>query len=374
LLNRPLALRWQLLRGDPSRVTIETDTKTGAAKIRVRWHPPMTGETGILSHRVDIGVFAANGVSVSAPSFVTFYMLPNEFRTFDEKGRVSEIYYETANPHLGLPAQPSDFRWLDVMRTVAMKGDGLRSELIEKAFSRTERVEIEKTLLDLLPKMARLEELQKNQDKDPARKTEADKLRATLDADIAAAIQREFPGEKKATMREVMARGFSSIAATPALYTVFQKEIDAMAKSSPKPSADADLRASVKRLIDLGIMIQEANGLVSTVRSVEALREGEREQLRGLNLTVMSQCIYPQALLRSPAPAFSDKRLTASKPWRDVYRYDDAGALMGWIRYHEGRTTIFSADGARLPEGFGKKQAAQNVTYADDGKGGLTFK
>jgi hypothetical protein len=374
LLGRPLALRWQLLRGDPARVSIEADSKTGAAKIRVRWHTPMVGETGILSHRVDIGVFATNGVSVSAPSFVTIYMLPNEFRTFDAKGRVSEIYYETANPHLGLPAQPSDFRWLDVMRTIATKGDGLRSELVEKAFIKEERVEIEKTLLDLLPKKARLEELQKGQDKEPARKAEADKLRATLDADIAAAIRREMPGKKKTSMRDVVERGFSSIADTPALYTVFQKEIDAMAKASPKPTADADLRATVKRLIDLGIMIQEASGLVSTVRPVDALRPGEREQLRGLNLTLMSQCIFPQALLRSPAPAFTDRRLTVPKSWRDVYRYDDAGHLMGWIRYHEGRTTIFSADGGRLPDGFGKKQPAQAVTYADDGKGGLAFK
>ena len=130
----------------------------------------------------------------------------------------------------------------------------------------------------------------------------------------------------------------------------------------------------MKRLIDLGILIQEAAGPVSTVRGLDALRPGEVHELRCLNLTLMSQIIFPEALTRSPAPAYVDRRLTTPKPWRDVYRYDDKGALMGWIRYFKSRTTIFNADGAILPDGFTPGGKALEAVYEQDDKGNLTFR
>lgn len=374
LLNRPVSVRWQLLRGDPRLVSISRDEATGAARIRVRWHPPLAGEGGIVSHRVDIGVFGSNGVATSAPAFVTFYMLPSEHRSFDDKGRVSEIYYETPNPHLGLPARDSDPRWLDVLRTIVTKGDGLRTRLVERAFSNSHRAEMEKIFLDLSPRKARLDELVKTEAKDPAAKTEADRIRASLDKDLSAAMQRLLPGEAALPLKSVIARGFGIIADFTGLYPNFQREIDVMARQSPKPAADADLRAAVKRLIDLGIMIQEASGPVSTVRGLDALRSGEVHQLRCLNLTLMSQILFPEALARSTAPAYVDRRLTTPKPWRDVYRYDDKGALMGWIRYFQGRTTIFNADGEILPEGFSPSAKSAEAVYEQDDKGNLTFR
>jgi hypothetical protein len=46
------------------------------------------------SDRVDIGVFVRNKVYYSAPAFVSFYSLPNETRTYDRKGRLTEIRYD----------------------------------------------------------------------------------------------------------------------------------------------------------------------------------------------------------------------------------------------------------------------------------------
>jgi hypothetical protein len=88
----------------------------------------------------------------------------------------------------------------------------------------------------------------------------------------------------------------------------------------------------------------------------------------------MSQILFPGALARSTAPAFVDRRLTTPKPWRDVYRYDDKGSLMGWIRYFQGRTTIFNANGDILPDGFTPGGKAVEAVYEQEEKGSLRFR
>lgn len=75
----PLKFEWKLLRGDTDLVKIEPlDTDGRSARIRVKWHEPWNepgpGKKGAVNRivsRVDIGVFANNGVHDSAPSFVS---------------------------------------------------------------------------------------------------------------------------------------------------------------------------------------------------------------------------------------------------------------------------------------------------------------
>ena len=64
---------------------------------------------------------------------------------------------------------------------------------------------------------------------------------------------------------------------------------------------------------------------------------------------------------------FVDQRLTAPKVWRDVYRYQGE-RLLGWTRYHEGKTTEFTADGLRVLEKDMKGRAikARTVVYRQD--------
>ena len=77
--DRPLQFEWRLLRGDPERVRIEPQGPDGAsARIRIAWHAPWieTGRVGNTTYerqqsRVDIGVFANNGVYDSAPAFIS---------------------------------------------------------------------------------------------------------------------------------------------------------------------------------------------------------------------------------------------------------------------------------------------------------------
>jgi hypothetical protein len=71
--GRPLRFEWRLLRGDPDRVRIEPmDDGATAARLTVDWHDPMPAPGGgPLTDRVDIGIFADNGVHLSAPAFVS---------------------------------------------------------------------------------------------------------------------------------------------------------------------------------------------------------------------------------------------------------------------------------------------------------------
>lgn len=363
LLGRPVSLTWQILRGDPKLIRLEEGPEKGQATIRLKWHMPMITETGIRTNRVDIGVFATNGVSTSAPAFVTFYMLPNENRFYDDKGRVSEIYYEAANPDLGLPPAAGDLRWIEVFKAMAMKGDGLRSGLTEQAFNRVTREAVEGLWQKFQPRARALQTLEQDEQK----KEDAAGFRASLEKDLAEALSQPVAAGASQPLRQTIERGFDAIAAHWELFLTFQREIEKLAASSPKSSAPGDLAREVKRLIELGILIQEASGIVSTVHATAELTAGERHQLRGLNLLILGQVLFPEALERSSAAAYVDPRLSTPKAWRDVFRYDAKGDPDGWVRYFRGRTYRFDADGQLHGGVAGAPDKRVSVDYKAEG-------
>lgn len=369
LLGRPSRLECRLLQGDPSLVSIETGDKPDEFRLRVKWHMPMITGTGIRSHRVDIGVFASNGVSTSAPAFITFYMLPNEVRSYDAKGRVLEVFYEAPNPDIGLPSVTTDARWLEVFRAITSKEENVPADLMQQVTSKALRAAVSKPLHDLTQRQHALDSLKK----DETKKDAAAKLQSAFEQDIAATLAMALPGTEKITVRQAIERAFSQLADQTGLFASKQKPVEKLAASSSKTSAPSDLTAEVKRLIDLGVLIQDASGAVQTVHGADQLSSGERHLLRCLNLLVMSQVLYPKALERSTAAAFVDPRLSTPKAWRDVFRYDAKGAAAGWVRYHQGRTYVFDREGRLLPDGMVAPDKATAVSYRDDGKGRLTF-
>ncbi len=82
--GRALAYEWRLLQGDPERVTIEPLDGGRRARITLDWHEPFTisEENPRLSSRVDIGLFAGNGVHDSAPAIMSWYFPPHEARSY----------------------------------------------------------------------------------------------------------------------------------------------------------------------------------------------------------------------------------------------------------------------------------------------------
>ncbi|MEM9045166.1 MAG: hypothetical protein AAGC81_10740 [Pseudomonadota bacterium] len=91
--GRALSFRWVLLRGDPSKVRIVPKGKNESiADVEIDWHDRFE-ELGIEAQRVDIGVFAFNGVHWSAPAFLSVSFPPNQRRDYDAEGRLVEIDY-----------------------------------------------------------------------------------------------------------------------------------------------------------------------------------------------------------------------------------------------------------------------------------------
>ncbi|WP_156882990.1 hypothetical protein [Rhodovulum sp. P5] len=109
--NRPLTYEWRLLHGNPALVEIEPQGPDGqTARIRIRWHDafpePVYGRPGYgdeersrrLVSRVDIGVFANNGIHDSAPAFVSVDFPTHQRRLYtaaeDGTRRLSLIDYD----------------------------------------------------------------------------------------------------------------------------------------------------------------------------------------------------------------------------------------------------------------------------------------
>jgi hypothetical protein len=84
--GRPLTFRWSLLQGQPDRVRITPlDPDGKRALLSVRWHDSFDvpgAEGPRATSRVDIGVFASNGVEQSAPAIVSVSFPTHQARRY----------------------------------------------------------------------------------------------------------------------------------------------------------------------------------------------------------------------------------------------------------------------------------------------------
>ncbi len=369
LFKAPLKMRACVLQGDPRFVHIESEPGADVMRLRIRWEPPVITATGIRSHRIDIGVFADNGSSISAPAIISFYMLPNEMHFYDEKGRVSEIHYQTHNPDFGLPVTDTDPRWVKILLAFSMKDTNLRSRLLEQILTPAERSGLQQHYIVLKPMLDAFRAIE-YADK---RKDEAARLLTKLGESISAALKKPVVEKSDLTVRATIDKVLNAVANFHPLYIGSQRELDALATASSKPTAVADVRAELHRLIMQGVLIEQASGQIDTISPPDKLSLGERYMLRGLNITLLSQVLFPDVLERSTAPAYVSPRLTTPKQWRDVYRYDaTSGALQGWIRYADARIANFDAEGRLQPDG--PKGKSVPVLYLINEKGLLTWR
>ncbi len=365
-----LGVRFALLQGDPRFIRIEQQPGATLARVRILWQPPVIGARGILSHRIDLGVIATDGTNLSAPAIISIYMLPNEMHYYDDKGRVTEVHYQTHNPDVGLPTTDTDLRWARLMQLISSTTEApFFAQLTQSILTPAERQTITKLHQDIQERL----KTANNVARDPKLKTEADKLRADATNSIAAALETKLPGEKPRTTRIAIFTALDTILSDPLFYSQHQDELRALAEKSSKTTALADLRAEIHRLSLIGILRQKPDGIILTTTEPKQLTIAERHALRGLNLTILSQIILPDVLDRSPAPAWVPPRLTAPRLWRDVMHYDtDSPRLTGWTRYHDARTTDFDATGRIIPPNA--KSPPIPVTYQLDPEGKLTWR
>jgi hypothetical protein len=371
VMGRQVKLTIRVLQGDPRLVRIDHAGTGPYARLRVRWQPPFINRAGIRSSRVDIGVFATNGAALSAPAILSFYMLPNERRFYGKDGRVAEIEYQAPNPDLGLPASDKDTRWLQVMRAACVPGGGLRGRLMGKLLNEEQRLSIQAVWSPLDKRLQNIVFMEA----EPAGREKAASLRSELEKDIARALEGSFPGAEKISLKLALTAVYYRLADIHDLYLVLRKDIDALAAQSPKKTAADDIRREVQRLLDLGVLIEQADGTLTTASAPGQWTAADQHYLRALNLTVLSQAVFPEVQERAAEPAFVDLRLTTPKPWRDVFRYDEAsGKLLGWVRHLAGRTHLFDAEGRLLPEGPKHPEKAQAVTYDRNAQGVMEWR
>jgi YD repeat-containing protein len=93
-------IRWAVLSGDPRKVSIvPRKPDQSLAEIDVIHHggrfPAREGQP-LLTSRVDVGVFACRGDRCSAPSFISFFHLNNEIRSYADDGRLLSVDYAAA--------------------------------------------------------------------------------------------------------------------------------------------------------------------------------------------------------------------------------------------------------------------------------------
>ncbi len=98
--GRPLAFEWRLLQGDPDLVEIAPFDGGRQARITLDWQEPqpVSGAPGITAARIDIGVFANNGVHDSAPAILSVALPAHEARRYEPGAdgdipRLAEIDY-----------------------------------------------------------------------------------------------------------------------------------------------------------------------------------------------------------------------------------------------------------------------------------------
>ena len=358
--RRPLEMKWVLLQGDPALVKIEPAPGGASAKISVGWHPELRAAGGIQTHRVDIGVFAHNGFAWSAPSFISIYMLPNEARFLDEKGRLAEICYENGNPDPGLPAT-SDLRWLTLGRRLDSDRNSLPIKLLVKGLLEESIVRLQAIANELSPQQEALRKLAEQ-----GKKPEADAAQAKLQQDLQARLEAPTVGGRQSVV-EAVAAGINLLAGAPDMYATLQDELQILARDTGRPDALANIAAARKRLVDWHVYLETDPGRVALPAEPPDLTEGQRHHLKQFHLTVLSEAVLPEFLSRSLAPAFVDTRLTTPKAWRDVYLYDKEGTPLGWTRYTNGRRYEFDTEGRLLPEG--RRGRTVEVQYVKDATG-----
>ena len=113
--GRPLTFSWVLLRGDPAKVRITPLDDVGrSARIEVDWQEPrqIGARDQRTSARVDVGIFANNGLYDSAPAFVSV-SFPNVQRRQYEPGpgglmRIKAVDYRGQT---GWPVDPA-LHWI----------------------------------------------------------------------------------------------------------------------------------------------------------------------------------------------------------------------------------------------------------------------
>ena len=372
--RRPLTFRWAVLRGDPERIAIRTRANGAVAELTVPCHDRRAIEPGakLASNRVDIGVFASAGHGWSAPAFVTFYTLDNELRTYDDDGRLLEIYYGSSKLHLGVRD------WSALLQLFARGPRSPAVRLFTGRFSPAEREALARIAASCTATSAVIASVRDRHEQAEAAVEEAraslkqardrpespertraiadlvevrqraeataEGLRKTLAAteqDLEALLNEPQAALGGQAVRRRVRSALFALAADPGVYVTHAAWIDPLLPVGHNGVDSVACRAARARLQRMGILVGTADGwqLRSAVgdtnrtRGDRRLTRGEQLELKRFQLLMLTDVLFPRMLRADESPNFVDSRLTTSRDRRDVYHYDTEGRLTGWTRF-----------------------------------------
>jgi hypothetical protein len=409
--GRPLRFEWVVLRGDNSRIRIEPRAGGREAVIEVPyhgWQPLVPGENPG-SNRVDIGVFAHNGVYYSPPSFISIAALDNEERQYDERGNLVYIDYAAGKGNLHLEWRSFRhwdriFDWL-FSEPPAFEAMLLKKYLAPRQIQRFGKLASKSSALleaegGLLAKKDSLNRVLK--------RVEA-KLKELDDADEGVALKKARRGLKREireiteigwgelakngralgqlfhvaapeweeSPRQVLLAAFEAMAADITLYPLHAEKIHLLSPKSGKWGKKGrdqlwDLR---QKLLAAGLMheLPDMRLMLGVKRVRAGLGPFERRLFRRLNLTAMQYFLYPKIILPQNKVNHVDWRLGKSKAWRDLYEYDPSGRLLGWNRFWGGgrKAQRYTAAGLLVTkrDATGKPSHGSRMRYVVEDKG-----
>jgi hypothetical protein len=337
--QKPLTYRWVVLRGDAQRIEIQPSGGGAEAELVIPYHDrgPIRPDSAMESNRVDIGVFAHNGNSYSAPGFVTVFYLDNEIRTYDGSGRLIDIYRAAGDTRIGYPTTSASqllssnydiFDWPILLASLGEHAEDFPAKLLRGQLTPGQFAAVAKAA-----QLFRPDEVAKLRSAGKLSRDQRVEQRRIQDR-LAKALTAEDPAIK-ASPKDVVETALNSLRSDLGLYYRYAEEIDALAAAAADKKGASAILSAKRKLAAIGLV--DAGKLRSTAPGAESLTKYEVYQLELFNLAIMQHVLFPRFLKRPEVKNYVDPRLAAPAPWRDVYRYDDAGRTLGWTRYDDGK-------------------------------------
>ncbi len=337
--KKDLDYHWVILRGDTDRIRVKLSDGGATAELTISYHDrrPISPGSVMQSNRVDIGVFVHNGSSYSAPGFVTVCYLDSEARTYDQNGRLLDVYRAAGDTRIGYDTSSATqlfgsrydiSDWPALFSLLGKDAAGLGSDLLRKQLTSDQLVAVARVAEVFRPEYSATltvkGKLSKQQRAEQRRIQEA----------LAKALTAADPAIG-ASVKAVLERALNAIRANLNLYFDNTAVIDALADACSDKKGKANFLMAREKLAAIGIA--KAGKLRSAVPGATTLTKYEVYQVERMNLAIMSHLLFPAFLRRGEVKNFVDQRLEVPHPWHDVYRYDDAGKLVGWTRFEDGQ-------------------------------------
>ncbi|MCL2878390.1 MAG: hypothetical protein FWF13_06385 [Acidobacteria bacterium] len=366
LNGKPLKFFWSVLQGDASRITIShLNPEQSIAEITVPHFDRfiVDGRPGLVTNRIDIGVFVHNGTYYSPPAFLTFYMLDSEDRTYASDGKIVDIGYNAGTASISVAD------WAALLKILKGGGTGWPARLLRERFS----VEELSALSDIADEFARADAVAvaarikydaavaaqkaaQGADKDKEKTAVAAARKVSDDARKAGEriLEKKLP-KRDITAAALIQKILNELTTDAEFASANDAALEQLMSSTDKKELK-ELDAIRESLASFGVLRRSADGFeLNPVRQgnapiSERLTRFEKGYLARLNAALLARVVFPKILRDNWRANFVDNRLDSPKGWRDVYNYAPDGTPLGWTRYLKDGIEEFNAEGLLVME------------------------